>query len=57
MVQYAGRQEALIIVILASVAVIMLDSINRLDAEYGNIYLKLEWGFTVLFSIEYLVRI
>jgi len=47
----------LILVILASVAVIMLDSIPRLDAKYGKLYLKLEWGFTILFSIEYLVRI
>jgi voltage-gated potassium channel len=47
----------LIITILASVAVIMLDSIHRLDAEYGFFYLKLEWGFTVLFSVEYLIRI
>lgn len=55
----AGRwfDIGLIVAILASVAVIMLDSIHRLDAEYGNFYLKVEWGFTVLFTVEYLVRI
>jgi voltage-gated potassium channel len=47
----------LIVVILASVAVIMLDSVHRLDLEYGNVYLHLEWAFTLLFTIEYLVRI
>ncbi len=47
----------LIVVILASVAVIMLDSVHKLDAEYGNFYLKLEWVFTLLFTVEYLVRI
>jgi voltage-gated potassium channel len=35
----------------------MLDSVHKLDAEYGNFYLKLEWGFTILFTIEYIVRI
>ena len=48
---------ALIIVIIASVAVIMLDSVHKLDAEYGNFYLKLEWVFTIMFTVEYLVRI
>lgn len=47
----------LIVVILASVAVIMLDSVHKLDAEYGNFYLKLEWVFTIMFTVEYLVRI
>jgi voltage-gated potassium channel len=47
----------LIVVILASVAVIMLDSVYKLDVEYGNFYLKLEWAFTLLFTVEYLVRI
>lgn len=48
---------ALIVVILASVAVIMLDSVYKLDSEYGNIYLQLEWAFTLLFTVEYVVRI
>jgi len=47
----------LIVVILASVAVIMLDSVHKLDEEYGNFYLKLEWVFTIMFTVEYLVRI
>lgn len=47
----------LILVILASVAVIMLDSIHKLDTEYGNFYLKLEWVFTIVFTVEYFVRI
>lgn len=47
----------LILVILASVAVIMLDSVAGLDAEHGNLYLQLEWAFTLLFTVEYLIRI
>jgi len=47
----------LILVILASVAVILLDSVNKLDTEYGSVYLKLEWAFTLLFTAEYIIRI
>ncbi len=47
----------LIVIILASVAVIMLDSITRLDASFGNLFLQMEWGFTVLFTLEYIARI
>lgn len=47
----------LILVILASVVVIMLDSVHTLDAAYGNLYLKMEWAFTILFTVEYLTRI
>ncbi len=47
----------LIIVIGASVTVIMLDSIAEMHAQHRNLFLQLEWGFTLLFTIEYLVRI
>lgn len=47
----------LIVVILASVAVIMLDSVHQLESRYGNVYLQLEWAFTLLFTVEYLIRI
>lgn len=47
----------LIGVILASVVVIMLDSITSLDDAYGNLFLQMEWGFTILFTLEYLARI
>lgn len=48
---------ALILVILVSVGVVLLDSIPELHARYGELYLGLEWGFTLLFTIEYAVRI
>lgn len=48
---------ALIIVILASVLVIMLDSIASFHSAYGTWFLRIEWVFTILFSIEYVVRI
>ena len=48
---------SLIVVILASVAVIMLDSITSFDVRFGNLFLQLEWVFTIMFSIEYIARI
>lgn len=47
----------LIVAILMSVAVIMLDSIEIYAERYGGLLFYLEWGFTLLFSIELLVRI
>ena len=47
----------LIIVIIASVVVIMLDSVGASDAAHGSLYTKLEWIFTLLFTVEYLIRI
>ncbi len=47
----------LIVTILVSVAIVMLDSIAQLHLEYGDLFWRMEWVFTLLFSIEYLVRI
>lgn len=47
----------LIISILLSVFVVMLDSISSLHARHGNLFYILEWIFTLLFTLEYLVRL
>ena len=47
----------LIGVIVVSVTVIMLDSIASLDEPYGGLFLRLEWVFTIMFTLEYIVRI
>lgn len=47
----------LILVITASVVVVMLDSIAELRAAHARLFFQLEWGFTLLFTAEYLVRI
>jgi voltage-gated potassium channel len=47
----------LIAIILASVVVIMLDSIASLDVKYGNLFLYMEWVFTIMFTLEYGARI
>lgn len=47
----------LIICILLSVTVVMLDSVGPIHAEYGDLLYKIEWFFTIVFTIEYMVRL
>jgi voltage-gated potassium channel len=55
----AGRlfDLALVWLILASVAVVMLDSFEAIHARWGATLNALEWGFTGLFTAEYIVRL
>jgi voltage-gated potassium channel len=55
----AGRtfDLVLIIAILASVAVVVMDSVQRLSSRYGHLFNLLEWAFTLLFTAEYLARL
>lgn len=48
---------ALIAVIMASVATVMLDSSPGTAAKYGTMLRTAEWGFTAVFSVEYIVRL
>ena len=47
----------LITAIVISVFLVMLDSIDNLNDSYGNIIHTAEWVFTILFTIEYCLRI
>src|SRR5918993_1525819 len=47
----------LLFLILTSILVVMLDSIQSLHDRYGQIFLWLEWGYTILFTIEFLIRL
>ncbi len=47
----------LIVAILLSVTVVFLESIEVLKNDYGRIFYALEWGFTILFTVEYFLRI
>lgn len=47
----------LILAILASVAVVMLDSVASFRAEHGPVLRVIEWLFTVLFTLEYALRL
>jgi voltage-gated potassium channel len=48
---------ALIVCIVASVVVVMMDSIGELRSKYGAVLHFFEWFFTILFTIEYVVRL
>lgn len=48
---------ALLISIAASVIVVMLETVPALYARYGQLFLLVEWAFTILFTIEYVLRL
>ena len=48
---------ALIICILLSVTTVFLESVDILKDEYGMIFRWIEWTFTLLFTLEYALRI
>ncbi|MCB1566668.1 MAG: ion transporter [Rhodanobacteraceae bacterium] len=47
----------LIAAILLSVLVVILDSEAELHRDYAPLFYALEWGFTIVFTIEYALRI
>ncbi|HEY5802500.1 MAG TPA: ion transporter [Lysobacter sp.] len=47
----------LIVAILASVLVIMFDSVASIHARHASWMYPLEWGFTLLFTAEYALRL
>ena len=55
----AGRRfdVTLIGMILLSVLTVMLDSVPQINAGYGQQLYYAEWFFTVLFTVEYVVRL
>ena len=55
----AGRRfdVTLIGMILLSVLTVMLDSVPQINAKYGQQLYYAEWFFTVLFTVEYAVRL
>ncbi|MEJ7588343.1 MAG: ion transporter [Ferruginibacter sp.] len=48
---------SLLILILSSIIVVMMDSVNRWHLLNGRLFFLLEWGFTGLFTIEYILRL
>ncbi|RJQ80204.1 MAG: ion transporter [Desulfobacteraceae bacterium] len=55
----AGRafDVALIWAILLSVAVVLLESMRGIRALYGEVLYLAEWFFTILFTVEYILRL
>lgn len=56
---FAGRLFDLILlgVILLSVLLVMLESVEKLDAKYHEFIIISEWIITVFFTLEYILRI
>jgi len=48
---------ALFVLIVISVIVVLIDSVSFIHIRYGVSLLYAEWFFTILFSIEYILRI
>jgi voltage-gated potassium channel len=42
--------------IFLSVVTVVVESISAADAVYGSMLIKLEWVFTILFTVEYILR-
>ncbi len=55
----AGRRFDLLLIwaIMASVCVVVLDSVEPIRARWGDAFMVAEWGFTLLFTAEYLARL
>lgn len=55
----AGRRFDILLVlaILASILVVVLDSVTRLQRDWGRTLAAAEWAFTLLFTVEYLARL
>jgi voltage-gated potassium channel len=54
-----GRAFDLLLIwsILLSVLAVMLDSVAPIRARHGALLVRLEWGFTILFTVEYVLRL
>ena len=47
----------LVYAIVASVLVVVLDSVQRIHAAWASWFYVVEWGFTLLFTAEYVLRL
>jgi len=54
----AGKlfDELLIVTILLSVSIVLLESVSEYQQQYGQIFNYAEWFFTILFTLEYFLR-
>lgn len=47
----------LLILIVLSIVVVSLESVDFIKTDFPVLFAYLEWGFTILFTIEYVIRI
>ncbi|RZK09789.1 MAG: ion transporter, partial [Flavobacterium sp.] len=48
---------ALLFAIFTSIMLVMLDSVQSIHQKYGSLFNTLEWVFTGLFTVEYILRL
>ncbi len=48
---------ALLVLIVLSIILVMLESVEDLNRKYHHIFVVIEWFLTIIFTIEYAVRI
>jgi len=48
---------ALLITILFSILIVILESVPRYESRYGDLLRAIEWGVTIIFTLEYILRI
>ena len=48
---------ALFIIIVASLVLVILDSVEHISLEYHTLFVTLEWIITIFFTIEYILRV
>jgi voltage-gated potassium channel len=55
----SGKQFDIILlwIIFASVIIVVLESVSSLDARFSDFFFYTEWIITILFTLEYVVRI
>ncbi|MET0244994.1 MAG: ion transporter [Flavitalea sp.] len=55
----AGRafDITLLFLIITSIIVVMLDSIAPIHSKYGDLFWTLEWIYTIIFTIEFILRL
>ncbi len=47
----------LLVAILVNTVLVMVETIQPIKESYGPILYSIEWGFTILFTLEYLLRL
>ena len=48
---------ALLFAIFTSIIIVMLDSVQSLHKQYGGLFYTIEWIFSALFTLEYILRL
>lgn len=47
----------LLVMIMFSVAVVILESVKTVRDDYGKLLVGVEWGLTIVFTVEYVLRL